>query len=47
MSTHARNDSIPEWTRGDRLRKARTIRKILLNAWVLRTGVSAESGRGR
>lgn len=83
MSTHARNDSIPEWTRGDRLRKARsltgltsrefaeeigvsqktvtdaegdkrtTIRKILLNAWALRSGVPAEwlehgtgSGRG-
>lgn len=72
MSTQARNDSIPEWTRGDRLRKARsltgltsrefaeeigvsqktvtdaegdkrtTIRKILLNAWALRSGVPAE-----
>lgn len=71
MSMQTETGMIPEWTRGDRLRKARTltgmttrafaeqigvspqtvsnaendhhnVRKIVINAWALATGVPAE-----
>ena len=43
MSTQARNDSIPEWTRGDRLRKARSLTGLTSREFAEEIGVSQKA----
>ena len=43
MSTQPRNDSIPEWTRGDRLRKARSLTGLTSREFAEEIGVSQKT----